>query len=166
VTPRRFPPPWTVEDKDACFIVRDNNGQALAYVYFEDEPGRRSAAHLFTRDDARRIASKLAKLPELLSKPSGMSALGISGQSRGHRKSVACDPTRTWIVRRNSQDKLPFFELLVRRLLCLLLDLDVDVERRGYSFPRAGERMHHVLQPAWKHYLKSRQRIDQIAAAE
>jgi hypothetical protein len=94
VTPRRFPPPWTVVDKDACFIVRDNNGQALAYVYFEDEPGRRSAAHLFTRDEARRIASNVAKLPELLSKPSGMSALGISGQSRGHRKSVACDPTR------------------------------------------------------------------------
>ena len=28
---RRFPPPWTVEDTDACFIVRDHNGQALAY---------------------------------------------------------------------------------------------------------------------------------------
>jgi hypothetical protein len=25
---------------DACFIVRDANGQKLAYVYFEDEPGR------------------------------------------------------------------------------------------------------------------------------
>jgi hypothetical protein len=35
VTPRRFPPPWTVEDTDACFIVRDANGQALAYIYFE-----------------------------------------------------------------------------------------------------------------------------------
>jgi hypothetical protein len=39
--PRRFPPPWTAEETDACFIVRDHNGQALAYVYFEDEPGRR-----------------------------------------------------------------------------------------------------------------------------
>jgi hypothetical protein len=33
---RRFPPPWSSEDSDACFIVRDRGGQALAYVYFED----------------------------------------------------------------------------------------------------------------------------------
>jgi hypothetical protein len=42
IDPRRFPPPLSAEETDACFIVRDANGQALAYVYFEDEPGRRS----------------------------------------------------------------------------------------------------------------------------
>ena len=50
---RRFPPPWSVEELEACLVVRDHNGQALAYVYFEDEPGRRSAAKLLTRDEAR-----------------------------------------------------------------------------------------------------------------
>jgi len=41
---RRFPPPWTVEEhNNACFIVRDAFGQALAYFYFDDEPQRRSA---------------------------------------------------------------------------------------------------------------------------
>ena len=39
---RRFPPPWSIDElNDACFIVRDSNGQQLAYVYFEEEPGRR-----------------------------------------------------------------------------------------------------------------------------
>jgi len=40
---RRFPPPWSAELTSNCFIVRDHTGQALAYVYFEDEPGRGSA---------------------------------------------------------------------------------------------------------------------------
>ena len=65
-TPRRFPAPWSVEEQPACFVVRDDNGQALAYVYFEEEPGRRSAAKLLTKDEARRIAANLVRLPELL----------------------------------------------------------------------------------------------------
>jgi hypothetical protein len=63
---RRFPTPWSVEETDACFVVRDHNGQALAYVYSEDERGRRSAAKLLTKDEARRIAVNIAKLPNLL----------------------------------------------------------------------------------------------------
>jgi hypothetical protein len=66
---RRFPPPWTVEElNDACFVVSDANGQKLAYVYFEEEPGRRSVAKLLTKDEARRIAVNIAKLPNLLTK--------------------------------------------------------------------------------------------------
>jgi len=38
---RHFPPPWSVEEQGACFVVRDHNGQALTYVYFKEEPGRR-----------------------------------------------------------------------------------------------------------------------------
>lgn len=66
MTPRRFPPPWSVDESHACFTVRDANGQALAYVYFEDESGRRAAAKLLTHDEARRIATNIAKLPYLL----------------------------------------------------------------------------------------------------
>ena len=46
--------------------MRDHNSQQLAYVYFEDEPGRRSAAKLLTKDEARKIAINMAKLPQLL----------------------------------------------------------------------------------------------------
>ena len=45
-----------------CFIVRDGKGQALTYVYFEEEPGRRAAAKLLTRDEARRIAANVAEV--------------------------------------------------------------------------------------------------------
>jgi len=45
----RFPPPWSVDELEACFVVKDQAGQKLAFVYFEEEPGRRSAAKLLTR---------------------------------------------------------------------------------------------------------------------
>jgi hypothetical protein len=66
MTNRRFPDPWTVEEhRGISYIVRD----AKAYVYFESEPGRRAAANLMTKDEARKIAAGIAKLPELLKRP-------------------------------------------------------------------------------------------------
>jgi endo-1,4-beta-D-glucanase Y len=66
VTDRRFPAPWSAELTSNCYIVHDADGQQLAYVYYESEPGRRSVAKLLSKDEVRRIAANIAKLPELL----------------------------------------------------------------------------------------------------
>jgi len=57
MTPRRFPPPWSVEELDACFVVRDHNGQALA-----EEPcrKRKQALSLLRRSGAARQTFSLS----------------------------------------------------------------------------------------------------------
>ena len=60
---RRFPPPWSIEEP-AAFIVRDGDKQALAYLYFENEPGGAQVRRL-SRDEAFLIAVNIAKLPSV-----------------------------------------------------------------------------------------------------
>jgi hypothetical protein len=67
---RRFPPPWTVEPLDAGYKVVDANGQAIAYVYGHADQRDAAIAKALTLDEARRIASNIAKLPSLLTKKS------------------------------------------------------------------------------------------------
>jgi hypothetical protein len=67
---RRFPPPWTVEEyRGISYIVGEANRFAVAYVYFEPQTGRRAAANLMTKDEAKKIAAGIAKLPDLLLRP-------------------------------------------------------------------------------------------------
>src|SRR4029079_4153814 len=63
---RRFPAPWTVEKIPGGFKVYDANGQSLAYVYSRKNPNDAHIAGVLTEDEARRIASNIAKLPVLL----------------------------------------------------------------------------------------------------
>ena len=63
---RRFPAPWSVEALDGGFKIMDANGQSLAYVYGHADPRDAQVANALTHDEARRIASNIAKLPSLL----------------------------------------------------------------------------------------------------
>ena len=59
-------PPATSSAKPAKGVsrtprrLRDHNGQQLAYIYFESEPGRRSAAKLLTKDEASKNSLAVA----------------------------------------------------------------------------------------------------------
>jgi len=72
----RFPPPWSVDEADSkldrrCFIVGDADGQALAYVYFEDvvqrpsrSPATRRGTSLPTSQSCRSCCAVCPQLSE------------------------------------------------------------------------------------------------------
>jgi hypothetical protein len=65
---RRFPPPWRADRTPHGYVVRDANGQALAYVYSRETAVEAMQAKVLTKDEARRIAVNVARLPDLLGK--------------------------------------------------------------------------------------------------
>jgi K+/H+ antiporter YhaU regulatory subunit KhtT len=53
----RFPAPWRADKAPGGYVVRDANGQALAYIYSRDNEAEARQAKMLTKDEARRIAS-------------------------------------------------------------------------------------------------------------
>jgi hypothetical protein len=63
---RRFPAPWREEKFSGGYVVRDANGFAVAYVYGRSTEAEAIEAKQMTMDEARRVASSIAKLPDML----------------------------------------------------------------------------------------------------
>ena len=81
---RRFPPPWTIEERVESFIVHDATGQALGYFYFEDEPG-----------SAQRRSCLASTRPGRGTSPSCRSCGGGMAESCGITASVLGAPDHT-----------------------------------------------------------------------
>lgn len=65
--PRRFTRPWQIIEHDESFEITDATGQNLAFIYFEDNPTRRTLMPArLSKDEARRLAREIARLPALL----------------------------------------------------------------------------------------------------
>ena len=70
---RRFTPPWTVQEgDDHCFRVFDATGFFICAVSHREDLHSRNYqyadAHM-RREEARRIAKAISRLPELLRRP-------------------------------------------------------------------------------------------------
>src|SRR5262249_45758561 len=63
---RHLPPPWRADKFSGGYVVRDANGFAVAYVYGRSTEAEAMEAKQMTMDEARRVASNIAKLPEML----------------------------------------------------------------------------------------------------
>jgi hypothetical protein len=61
--PRRMLAPWRVEEGESTFVVRNANGFVISVTYFDDNPSR---DFNLRKEEARRIAVAISRLPELL----------------------------------------------------------------------------------------------------
>jgi hypothetical protein len=82
---RRFPPPWSIDELEPRFVVKDSAGQKLAYVYFEDEPGRGAGAR---RLQARTIRDDLRTRPSSFP----LSVKRLLSAERGPRQPASTPP--------------------------------------------------------------------------
>jgi K+/H+ antiporter YhaU regulatory subunit KhtT len=63
---RLLPAPWYADKFSGGYVVRDANGFAVAYVYGSSTEAEAMKAKQMTMDEARRVASNMAKLPDVL----------------------------------------------------------------------------------------------------
>ncbi|MDE5446685.1 hypothetical protein GWG65_36080 [Bradyrhizobium sp. CSA207] len=69
---RRFPAPWTVVEEEECFRVKDGNGFTVCCILHREDLhawGYQYANEFLSRDEARRIAKAISRLPDLLKRP-------------------------------------------------------------------------------------------------
>jgi hypothetical protein len=76
--PRRFPTPWHADKIPGGYVVRDANGQALAYIYSRETEAEARQANVLMADEARRIAVNITRLPDLLGRASGTESVEMS----------------------------------------------------------------------------------------
>jgi hypothetical protein len=84
---RHFPPLWRVEQIDGGYVVKDAKGQSLAYVYGRETlEADADTAHVLTMDEARHIASNIAKLPTLLTLREASAFINVCHRGAGHHR--------------------------------------------------------------------------------
>lgn len=63
---RPFSKPWKLLEHEESFEITDSAGRTLSFIYFTDDPNRRNFMRRLSKDDARRMAQQILRLPELV----------------------------------------------------------------------------------------------------
>lgn len=97
---RRFPPPWTAEETDAYFIVRDQNGPALAYVYCEDSGTPDGRRHAHTRRGAANRGHLIGQLGRAAQVTSSLSRTWVTPEPLNikNREQMGTPPKRPALI--------------------------------------------------------------------
>ena len=61
-----FRQPWKLVEHEESFTITHASNTVLATIHHEDEPGRQTTMRRLYREDARRFASQVVRLPGLL----------------------------------------------------------------------------------------------------
>jgi len=62
---RNFPAPWQAVELEEAYCIQDANGFPVAYVCFADDAHQRAGTDRMSRNEARRMAVRIAALPDL-----------------------------------------------------------------------------------------------------
>jgi hypothetical protein len=95
---RKFPPPWSVETIPGGLKVCDANSQSLAYVYSRENPNDAHMAKVLTQDEALRIASNIARAPNLNARDSSKTPSKPANELEGLIRDKLPDPVRRHLI--------------------------------------------------------------------
>ncbi|WP_315762010.1 hypothetical protein [Bradyrhizobium sp. SZCCHNS2005] len=70
---RRLESPWFIEEFPSSYVIRTANDLVVSTVYADEEPRR--AGLSLTHKEARRVASAIARLPDLLDMERALQAI-------------------------------------------------------------------------------------------
>jgi hypothetical protein len=87
---RRFPAPWSVKEDNDRFTIKDANGFTVVWVCHREDLHSwdyQYANNYLSRDEARRIAKAISRLPEFLKAQPEFPARRVNGAGRYWRSS-------------------------------------------------------------------------------